>query len=83
MDKDGAVVADAAEVAGAGVGAKRPVPGVGGVAFRQERGFQDAEGGIVSQRRGHKAQIDQLPLAVEPDAAGIACRQAFPRRQID
>ena len=43
VDEDGAVVADAAEVAGAGVGAQGPVAGVGGVALRQERRFQDGE----------------------------------------
>ena len=43
VDEDGAVVADAAEVAGAGVGAQGSVAGVGGVALRQERRFQDGE----------------------------------------
>ena len=69
VDEDGAVVADAAEVAGAGVGAQRPVAGMGGVALRQERRFQDAERRCAFQRRRHEAQVDELPLSVEPDAS--------------
>ena len=42
-DEDRAVVADASEVAGAGIGAEWFVAGVGGVALRQERRFQDGE----------------------------------------
>ena len=67
-DKDRPVVADAAEVAGAGIGAEGLFAGVGGIAFRQERRFQDGEGRRIRQRRRYKAQIDQLPLSVETDA---------------
>ena len=68
-DEDGAVVTDAAEVAGAGIGPERLLAGVGGVTLRQERRFQDGEGRRTRQRRRYKAQIDQLPLSVETNAA--------------
>ena len=69
MDEDGAVVTDAAEVAGAGIGPEGLLAGVGGVTLRQERRFQDGEGRRTRQRRRNKAQIDQLPLPVETNAA--------------
>ena len=50
-DEDGAVVADAAEVARTGVCAEGFVAGVGGVALRQERRFQDGERRRSGQRR--------------------------------
>ena len=43
LDEDGAVVTDAAEVAGAGIGPEGLLAGVGGVTLRQERRFQDGE----------------------------------------
>ena len=69
MDEDGAVVTDAAEVAGAGIGPEGLLAGVGGVTLRQERRFQDGEGRRIRQRRRYEAQVNQLPLPVEPYAA--------------
>ncbi len=68
MDEDGAVVTDAAEVAGAGIGPEGLLAGVGGVTLRQKRRFQDGEGRRILQSRRHKTQVYQLPLPVETDA---------------
>ena len=62
------MIADAAEVAGAGVGAEGLLPGMSGVPVRQER-YRDCHerAGRDKIRRG-KAEVDELPLPIEANA---------------
>ena len=69
------MVAHAAQIAGAGPGPQRFLPGVGAVVRGEERDAADAEGRARGQLRGHEALVDQLPAALEADAAFAFFRQ--------
>ena len=67
--QDRTVVADASKIPWTGVSPERFFPGMGGVALRQERRFHHTERSLVRKRWRDEAQVDQLPLPVETDAA--------------
>ena len=76
------MVADTAEVARAGVGAEGFVARMGGIAFCQERDHHRTEGAAGRDGRGGETEIDELPLAVEADAAARNQRAGGSRRAV-
>lgn len=68
VNEDGQMVADAAEVARAGVGTEGLIPRMGGITFCQERDHHRTEGAAGRDGGRGETEVDQLPLAVEADA---------------
>lgn len=79
--QEGAVVGDAAEIAGAGVGPQGLVAGVDVVVGGQEGRVQDGERTGGRQAGGNEGLVDELPASFEADGSGTPATQRL--RQVD
>ena len=68
-EEDGAVIGDAAGIAGAEVGAEGLVARVDVVVGGEEGRVEDFEGATGNQGGADEHMIDELPMAFEADAA--------------
>ena len=68
-EEDGAVVGDAAGVAGAEVGSEGFVTGVDVIVGGEEGRMEDFEGAAGGKCRADEHVVDELPMTFEADAA--------------